>query len=189
MAEENKEVEVTKEEEVEVTAEEVEATTETEEQTLTVEQQLQAKVDELQSRLEEEEAKYLRLLADMDNMRRRQTTEREAAQKYRAQSLVTDLLPVLDNFERALQVEATTEEATSIVKGVEMVYRSLLEAVNKEGVEVIPAEGETFDPNVHQAVMKEADADKPSGIVLREMQKGYKLKDRVIRPSMVSVNE
>lgn len=188
MAEENKNVQA---EEVEPVVEEVETTEETTEdvQELTEEQKLQEEIAALQARVEEEEAKYLRLLADMDNMRRRQATEREAAQKYRAQALLTDLLPVLDNFERALQVEATTEETASIVKGVDMVYRSLLEAVKKEGLEVIPAEGEAFDPNVHQAVMQEADADKASGIVLREMQKGYQLKDRVIRPSMVSVNE
>ncbi|HJH11181.1 MAG TPA: nucleotide exchange factor GrpE [Metalysinibacillus jejuensis] len=185
MAEENKDVQ-TEEAEVETT-EEVEATEEVQE--LTEEEKLQQEITALQARVEEEEAKYLRLLADMDNMRRRQATEREAAQKYRAQALLTDLLPVLDNFERALQVEATTEETASIVKGVDMVYRSLLEAVKKEGLEAIPAEGEVFDPNVHQAVMQEADADKESGIVLREMQKGYQLKDRVIRPSMVSVNE
>lgn len=187
MAEENKDVQT---EEVEA-VEEVETTEETTEdvQELTEEQKLQEEIAKLQARVEEEEAKYLRLLADMDNMRRRQAAEREAAQKYRAQALVTDLLPVLDNFERALQVEATSEEAVSLVKGVDMVYRSLLEAVKKEGLEVIPAEGEAFDPNVHQAVMQESDADKASGIVLREMQKGYQLKDRVIRPSMVSVNE
>lgn len=186
MAEENKDVQTETEE-----VEEVETTEETtaDVQELTEEQKLQEEIAKLQARVEEEEAKYLRLLADMDNMRRRQAAEREAAQKYRAQALVTDLLPVLDNFERALQVEATSEEAVSLVKGVDMVYRSLLEAVKKEGLEVIPAEGEAFDPNVHQAVMQESDADKASGIVLREMQKGYQLKDRVIRPSMVSVNE
>ena len=186
MAEENKDVQTETEE-----VEEVETTEETtaDVQELTEEQKLQEEIAKLQARVEEEEAKYLRLLADMDNMRRRQAAEREAAQKYRAQALVTDLPPVLDNFERALQVEATSEEAVSLVKGVDMVYRSLLEAVKKEGLEVIPAEGEAFDPNVHQAVMQESDADKASGIVLREMQKGYQLKDRVIRPSMVSVNE
>ena len=70
-----------------------------------------------------------------------------------------------------------------------MVYRQLLDATSREGLEVIEAEGVQFDPNVHQAVMQEQDAEKESGIVLRELQKGYKLKDRVLRPSMVSVNE
>lgn len=149
------------------------------------EQQLQ----DLQAKLEEEENRYLRLRADYDNTLRRNKLDREAAQKFRAQSLLTELLPVLDNLERALQVEVTSEEAQSLYKGVEMVQRQFLDAVAKEGLEVIAAEGEVFDPNFHQAVMQEQDADKESGIVLRELQKGYKLKDRVLRPAMVSVNE
>ena len=88
-----------------------------------------------------------------------------------------------------LAVETTSEEAASLVKGVDMVYRSLLEAVKKEGLEPIEAEGVPFDPNFHQAVMQEKDDSKESGIVLQELQKGYKLKDRVLRPSMVKVNE
>jgi len=156
---------------------------------LTIEEQYEAKLAELQAKLDDEENRHLRLRADFDNMRRRNQLDREAAEKYRAQSLLSDLLPVLDNFERALQVEATSEETASIVKGIEMVYRSLIEAIEKEGLQVIKAEGEPFDPNIHQAVMQEQDSDKEAGVVLRELQKGYILKDRVLRPTMVSVNE
>ncbi|KOY80961.1 nucleotide exchange factor GrpE [Lysinibacillus macroides] len=156
---------------------------------LSIEEQYEAKLAELQAKLEDEENRHLRLRADFDNMRRRQQLDREAAEKYRAQSLLSDLLPVLDNFERALQVETTSEEAASIIKGIDMVYRSLIEATEKEGLQVIKAEGEPFDPNVHQAVMQEQDSEKETGIVLRELQKGYLLKDRVLRPTMVSVNE
>jgi len=156
---------------------------------LTIEEQYEAKLAELQAKLDDEENRHLRLRADFDNMRRRNQLDREAAEKYRAQSLLSDLLPVLDNFERALQVEATSEETASIVKGIEMVYRSLIEAIEKEGLQVIKAEGEPFDPNIHQAVMQEQDSDKETGVVLRELQKGYILKDRVLRPTMVSVNE
>jgi len=156
---------------------------------LTIEEQYEAKLAELQAKLDDEENRHLRLRADFDNMRRRNQLDREAAEKYRAQSLLSDLLPVLDNFERALKVEATSEEAASIVKGIEMVYRSLIEATEKEGLQVIKAEGEPFDPNIHQAVMQEQDSEKETGVILRELQKGYILKDRVLRPSMVSVNE
>lgn len=156
---------------------------------LTIEEQYEARIAELQAKLEDEENRHLRLRADFDNMRRRSQLDREAAEKYRAQKLLSDLLPVLDNFERALQVEATSEEATSIVKGIEMVYRSLVEATEKEGLQVIKAEGEAFDPNFHQAVMQEQDSEKEAGVILRELQKGYILKDRVLRPTMVSVNE
>ncbi|MFJ7949967.1 nucleotide exchange factor GrpE [Lysinibacillus sp. NPDC096418] len=172
---------------------EIEETTEetvVEEQVeLTVEEQYEAKLAELQAKLDDEESRHLRLRADFDNMRRRSQLDREAAEKYRAQKILSDLLPVLDNFERALQVEATSEEAASIVKGIEMVYRSLVEATEKEGLQVIKAEGEVFDPNFHQAVMQEQDSEKETGVVVRELQKGYILKDRVLRPSMVSVNE
>lgn len=156
---------------------------------LTIEEQYEAKLAELQAKLDEEENRHLRLRADFDNIRRRNQLDREAAEKYRAQSLLSDLLPVIDNFERALQVEATSEETASIVKGIEMVYRSLIEATEKEGLQIIKAEGEQFDPNVHQAVMQEQDSEKETGVVLRELQKGYMLKDRVLRPTMVSVNE
>lgn len=173
----------------ETTTEEVEQTEVQEEAELSIEEQYEAKLAELQAKLADEENRHLRLRADFDNMRRRNQLDREAAEKYRAQSLLSDLLPVLDNFERALQVETTSEETASIIKGIEMVYRSLIEATEKEGLQVIKAEGEQFDPTIHQAVMQEQDSEKERGIVLRELQKGYILKDRVLRPTMVSVNE
>jgi molecular chaperone GrpE len=146
-------------------------------------------LQKLRTEVDEKENKYLRLHADFENYKRRALLDQQSLMTYRAQSLVTDLLPVLDNFERALQVEATDEQTASLKQGMEMVYRLLVEAVKKEGVEEIPALGEQFDPNVHQAVMQESDDSKPSNEVLQEFQKGYKLKDRVIRPSMVKVNE
>jgi len=168
----------------EVTAQQQEETTEE-----VVVDEKEQKIAELTAKLAEEENRYLRLRADYDNTLRRQKLDREAAEKFRAQSLLTDLLPVLDNLERALQVQVSSEDATSLYKGVEMVYRQFLDAANREGLEVIATEGQAFDPNVHQAVMQEQDTEKDSGVVLRELQKGYKLKDRVLRPAMVSVNE
>ena len=179
---------VTEENEVEVVDTNTEQKTD-EQVELTVEEQLNLKVAELEAKLQEEENRYLRLRADFDNIRRRAQLDREASEKYRAQKLLTELLPVLDNMERALQVEVTSEDALSLFKGIEMVHRTFIEATKQEGLEVIAAEGEAFDPTVHQAVMQESNADLASGIVLRELQKGYKLKDRVLRPSMVSVNE
>ena len=164
--------------------------TETNEQVeLSAEEQLNVKISELEAKLLEEEGRYLRLRADFDNMRRRAQLDREASEKYRAQKLLTELLPVIDNLDRALQVEVSSDDAVSLYKGIEMVYKTLIEATKQEGLELIPAEGEVFDPNVHQAVMQESDSEKETGTVLRELQKGYKLKDRVLRPSMVSVNE
>jgi len=147
------------------------------------------KIAELETKLQEMENRYLRLHADFDNFRRRARLDFEAAQKYRAQSLVTDLLPALDNFERALKVGADDEKTKSVLQGMEMVYRSIIEALKKEGVEQIEAVGKPFDPYLHQAVMQVEDSSYESNTVVEEFQKGYKLKDRVIRPSMVKVSQ
>lgn len=147
-----------------------------------------AKIAELEAKVAEFENRFLRNQADFDNFRRRVRLDQEAAEKYRAQSLVSDLLPVVDNLERALQIEVADEQAKSLQQGVQMVQRALLEALQKEGVEEIAAVGEAFDPNVHQAVMQVEDAEHPSNTVVEQFQKGYKLKDRVIRPAMVKVN-
>jgi molecular chaperone GrpE len=148
-----------------------------------------AKIAELEAKLEERENRYLRLQADFENFRRRTRLEQEANQKYRAQSIITDLLPALDNFERALAVEVDNDQAKSLKQGMEMVYRSVMDALKKEGVEVIEAVGKEFNPHLHQAVMQAEDPNFGSNIVVEEFQKGYILKDRVIRPSMVKVNQ
>lgn len=147
------------------------------------------RIQELEAKLQEAENRYLRLQADFDNSRRRARIDLEAAQKYRAQSLITNLLPALDNFERALQVEADNDQTKSLLQGMDMVYRSLSEALKSEGLEVIEAVGNAFDPHIHQAVMQVEDPNFDSNIVVEVFQKGYKLKDKVIRPSMVKVNQ
>lgn len=146
-------------------------------------------VQELTEKLQEEENKRLRLLADYENFKRRATLDKEALQKYRAQNVVTNLIPVLDNFARALTVEATTEEAQTMMTGLDMIYRTFLQALEDEGLVEIQALDQEFDPNFHQAIMTGSDEDKPAGIVLEQMQAGYMLKDRVLRPAMVKVNE
>ncbi|MGG3955276.1 nucleotide exchange factor GrpE [Bhargavaea massiliensis] len=147
------------------------------------------KIAQLEAKLAETENRLLRLHADFDNYRRRVRLDMEAAEKYRAQNLVADLLPILDNFERALQVQVEDEKAKSLLQGMEMVYRSLIEALKKEGVEAIESVGKPFDPHVHQAVMQVDDQNYEPNTVVEEFQKGYKLKDRVIRPAMVKVNQ
>ncbi len=154
-----------------------------------VEATLQTEIDQLKQQLEEQENRYVRLQADFDNFRRRSRLDAEAAQKYRAQSLVTDILPALDNFDRALQVNTEDENTKSVMKGVEMVYRQLVEALQKEGVEAIESVGKPFDPYEHQAVMQVEDEAYEPNTVVEELQKGYKLKDKIIRPAMVKVNQ
>nr|WP_295969497.1 nucleotide exchange factor GrpE [uncultured Bacillus sp.] len=152
-------------------------------------EELSRKNAELEAKLEEAENRILRIQADFENSRRRARLDLAAAEKYRAQSLLTDLLPAIDNFERALNMETDNEQAKSILQGMEMVYRSLFEALKKEGLEAIEAVGKEFDPNVHHAVMQAEDPNFDPNIVIDEFQKGYVLKDRVIRPSMVKVNQ
>lgn len=143
----------------------------------------------LKNKLEEADNRYLRLQADFDNFRRRTRLDIEANEKYRAQKLITDLLPAIDNFERALKMEADNEQTKSLLQGLDMVYRSMMDALKKEGVEAIEAVGKEFDPHQHQAVMQAEDENFGPNVVVEEFQKGYMLKDRVIRPSMVKVNQ
>ena len=150
---------------------------------------LEKQLKELQERLEEKENKLLRVQADFENYKRRARLDLEAAEKYRSQRIISDLLPALDNFERAPQIDPDNEQTKSLLQGMEMVHRQILEALKNEGVEQIPSVGEQFDPNMHQAVMQVEDEAYESNAVVEELQKGYKLKDRVIRPSMVKVNQ
>jgi len=150
---------------------------------------LTEQIKTLEQELLEKENRILRLQADFDNYRRRTRSEMEAIEKYRSQSLALEILPSVDNFERALQVEAKSEEGKSILSGMEMIYKGLLEALKKEGVEPIETVGKEFDPKYHHAVMQGNDETKDSNIILEEYQKGYLLKDRVLRPAMVKVNQ
>lgn len=167
-----------------------ESTTDTNE--ISVDEQLQAaneKISELKAKLEEADNRYYRLQADFENSRRRARLDLEASEKYKAQNLISNLLPAIDNFERALQMEATNEQAKSILQGMEMIYRSILEALKTEGAEQIESVGKEFDPQLHHAVMQVEEEGVESNIVVEEFQKGYMLKDRVIRPAMVKVNQ
>ena len=177
-------------EEVEETVENTEIT-ETEEEVVeekTAEELLQEKIEKLEEEVKASEDKYLRLYAEFENFKRRKNQEIETNNIYKSQKVITEILPSLDNLERALQVESDNEEIKSLLKGVEMVYEGLLNVLKSEGVELIETENAQFDPNYHHAVMQDEDSEKESGAILDTFQKGYKLKDRVIRPAMVKVN-
>jgi len=149
---------------------------------------LQKEIEELKQEKEAAQERMLRIQAEFDNFKKRTQKERQNERKYKSQDLVNELLPVLDNFERALEVEVV-EEAKSIVEGISMVYRQFKDALESENVEVIQTVGEEFDPNLHHAVMQVEEEESESNIVLEELQKGYILNDRVIRPAMVKVNK
>ena len=151
-------------------------------QALTVE----AVQEEKERLLAEAEDRYKRLYADFDNFRRRSRQEKEELSNVVAQNLILELLPVLDNFERALS-SLSEEEAAGIGSGVSMIYRQLFGALEKAGLSVVEAEGKEFDPQYHEAVVRVEDADQAEGTIVQELQKGYSVKGKVIRPSMVKV--
>jgi len=141
--------------------------------------------DALEAQLKEKNDRILRLQADFENFRRRTAKEKEELAAVITQNMLGDLLPLLDNFERAMAVEQTDGEAFR--KGVEMIFTQLKEVLNKNGLEHIEAEGQPFDPNVHRAVMRVENPDVSDGTVTQVLQKGYRAKGRVIRPAMVQV--
>lgn len=153
-----------------------------------LESEVVSETQELQKQLDEMEDKFLRVSAEMANIVQRNRNERELLQRYRSQDLGKNLLPVIDNLERALAAKVTEEESHSLKKGVEMVLESVQHALKEEGIEEIPAKGEPFDPNIHQAVQTiPATEEYPADTVVEVLQKGYKLHDRVLRASMVIV--
>lgn len=150
--------------------------------------ELEAELAKVQQEKEEVYQRLLRTQAEFDNYKKRSLKEREAERKYKAQDLVTELLPAIDNFERALQVEIT-DVNKNLLDGISMVYRQLVDALKSQGVEPIEAVGKEFDPNIHQAVMRVEEEGFEPNTVVEELQKGYMMKDRVIRPAMVKVNQ
>lgn len=139
----------------------------------------QAEIDDLKNRL-------LRLQADYDNFRRRSRTESEQLSVFVSANLIGKILPVLDSFERALSTDEK-QDVNNFRQGVEMVYRQLEKSVADSGVEKIKALGEEFDPTVHEAMMNTPNPDLPDGQISLVMEEGYKIKDKVIRPSKVGV--
>lgn len=133
------------------------------------------------------EQQLLRARADFDNFRRRTRQEKDELSQFATKKLLGDLLPVVDNFDRALMtVEPTADE--QLKTGLEMVHRQLLQVLANYGVEPMQAEGEAFDPTRHEAVMQESAEGKDANVVLQELQKGYLLHDKVLRPAMVKVS-
>ena len=130
----------------------------------------------------------LRLAAEMDNYKKRVAKERESLIRYGHQGIVQELLPVLDNLERAIESANQSEEFCSLFDGVKMIFKQMGDALERKGVTRIAAVGETFDPNIHEAVMQIASDKYPENTVVEELQTGYILHDRVIRPSMVAVS-
>lgn len=148
---------------------------------------LRARVAELEKQVEEEHAQYLRAMADFQNFRRRHAEQRGELQQFANREMILALLPIVDNFERALAAAEKNQSYEALVGGVALTLRQLQEFLNKHGVKPIEAIGKEFDPNLHEAVMRVEDGEHPENTVVDELQKGYTMHSRVLRPSMVKV--
>ena len=157
-----------------------------EEKKPTHEEELEAQVKKLTEQVNVLKNEYARAYADTENMKKRLQKEHDSFAKYHIQSFAIELLPVLDNCERALAIQGIDE---NMKKGLEMIYSQLKSALEKEGVTEIEAEGMPFDGNWHQALMSEHKDGVEPGMVLQVLQKGYKLKDRILRAAMVKVSD
>jgi len=131
----------------------------------------------------------LRARADLDNFRKRALREKEEAIRYANNGLLERLLPVVDNFELGLDAAKSASDPASILQGMDMVRKQLLEFLRSNGLEEVPADGEVFDPNRHDAVAQEFSTEIPEGQIIRQMRKGYKIKDRLVRASSVVVSK
>lgn len=149
-------------------------------------EKLMARIEEKQTLLEEMTNRFQRLQADFDNFRRRTRKEIEETSSVVAQDLMLQILPVIDNLERALD-EKSQQDGQAIIAGVELIYRQMVGLLAKNGLEAIEAVGSQFNPEQHQAVLREEDPTQPDGTILAELQKGYRVGNKVIRPSMVKV--
>lgn len=160
-----------------------------EENEVNEENSLEKKVAELEGQVNTWKTDYYKVFADMENLKRRLEKEHQNSMKFMMQTFIEELLPVVDSFERSLNVQNPSEEVQTFLKGYQMIFDQLMAILGKNGVEVIEAQGKEFDPNLHQAIMTANDENYGSNIIVEELQKGYKLKDRVIRASLVKVNE
>jgi molecular chaperone GrpE len=148
-----------------------------------------ARLTEMEAELNKYKDAALRAAADLDNYRKRVSRERDESIKYANAAFLERLIPVLDNFELGLQAARNAPEAAAIVDGLSMVYKQLQDFLANSGVEAIDATGQIFDPNLHEALAQEESHDIPEGKVIRQARRGYRLRDRLLRPANVVVSK
>ena len=150
-------------------------------------EQIRADLEKTRGEAEEYLDSLQRLKAEFENFRKRTLREQSEFLKLASQGLISELLPVLDNFERALEHEVEGGQSDEYKKGLRLVYGQLLDVLAKEGLSTLEPVGQPFDPNQHEALMQEESDEHPEGTVVRVLEKGYVLKDRIIRPAKVTV--
>ncbi len=149
---------------------------------------LQGQLEKAQGEAQGHYERFLRTAAELDNFRKRKEREVSDLRKYANQNLLRELLTVVDNLERAIDANSDPGSKEGLVEGVDMTLKELLKIFEKFGVTPIEAVNQPFDPNLHEAVMQEEDADVAENTVIRELQKGYQIHDRLLRPAMVVVS-
>lgn len=150
---------------------------------------LKEEIEKLKAELEESKNAYYKAYADCENTKRRLQNEFEKSNKYKLQDFGKEVLPIIDNLERALAAQGDSEELKNYAKGFEMIYNQLVETLKKQGIEEIECLEKEFDANFHHAIMQEPKEGVESGMVIEVFQKGYMLKDRILRPALVKVSE
>lgn len=145
------------------------------------------KFNELQQKYDTLNRQYLRLAADFENYRKRQEHEREDLLKFGTENALKKMLEVLDNFERGKKALEKVEDYAKVKESFDLVHKQTIETLKKLGLEEIETEGKEFDPNFHDAVMQTPTSEHPEHTVINELQKGYKMGDKVLRPALVNV--
>ncbi len=143
--------------------------------------------DKLKEDFDKLNNQYLRLAADFDNYRKRQDAERENLLKFGTENALKKLIEVLDNFERGQKSLENVDDCQKVKDSFGLIHKQVVDTLSKLGMEEIKAEGEEFDPNFHEAVMRTPTADYPENTIINELQKGYKMGDKVLRPTLVNV--
>ena len=145
------------------------------------------KFNELQQKYDTLNQQYLRLAADFENYRKRQEHEREDLLKFGTENALKKMIEVLDNFERGRKALEKVEDCVKVKESFDLVHKQTVETLKKLGLEEIETEGKEFDPNFHDAVMQTPTSEHPEHTVINELQKGYKMGDKVLRPALVNV--
>jgi molecular chaperone GrpE len=153
------------------------------------EKDLEARLQEKEKEAKENYDRFLRLSAELENYKKRAEKEKAETYKFANENILKDLLPVLDNLERALEHGRESGNLKGLLDGVELTHKALWTVLEKYGISKIEAMGEEFDPNHHEAVMVQEDAQKPAGQVISQLQIGYRLHNRLVRPAMVVVSK
>ncbi len=144
-------------------------------------------ISKLKDEIDKINNQYIRLAADFDNYRKRQMQERESLLKYGAEETLKKMIEALDNIDRARTSVENIDDVNTVKDSYEMVFKQIFDVLNKMGLESIETVGKEFDPNIHEAVMQTPTSEQPENTIIAELQKGYKLGDKVLRPALVNV--